>query len=186
MKALAVLLFCAVAAAPALTAQTPAPAALSPAAVANPVVWSANQIYDRQSKYMIAAAEQMPADKYSFHPTPDQWTFAKIISHVAAANGGVCGLLSDQPSPATVKVAETASKPELVAAVKASFAFCDTVMANLHDNKLGDPITYFRGARVPRARALVELTDDLEDHYSQMASYLRLNGMLPPSAAPKK
>ena len=188
MKALLAVLITGLIATPALTAQAPADAApvppLSPTIAANPVVWSANQIYDRQSKWMITAAEQMPADKYGYHPTPDQWSFAKIISHVAAANGGVCGLLSDQPSPATVKVADTATKPELVAAVKASFAFCDTVMANLHDDKLGDPIIYFRGAHVPRA--LIELTDDLEDHYSQMASYLRLNGMLPPSATPKK
>ena len=33
---------------------------------------------------------------------------------------------------------------------------------------------------------MLELTDDLEDHYSQLASYLRLNGMLPPSATPAK
>jgi len=186
MKALAVLLFSTLAASPALTAQAPTPP--PPVVTSNPVVWSANQIYERQSKYMVAAAEEMPAEKYGYHPTPDQWSFAKIISHVAGSNGGVCGLLSDQPAPAAVKVAETATKPELVAAVKASFAFCDTVIANLHDDKLGDTITYFRGARVPRARALIELTDDLEDHYSQMAAYLRLNGMLPPSAtpAPKK
>ncbi len=185
MKATFSLLFLGLAASPALIAQTPA-APPPPVVTSNPIVWSASQIYDRQSKFMIAAAEQMPADKYSYHPTPDQWTFAKIVSHVAAANGGVCGLLSDQPAPAATRVAETASKPELVAAVKASFDFCGKVMDNLHDDKLGDTITYFRGARVPRARALFELTDDLEDHYSQMASYLRLNGMLPPSAAPKK
>ena len=185
MKALLVLLITGLIAAPATPAQV-APPPQPPVVTSNPVVWSANQIYERQSKYMVAAAEEMPADKYGYHPTPDQWSFAKIISHVAGSNGGVCGLLSDQPAPAAVKVAETATKPELVAAVKASFAFCDTVMANLHDDKLGDTITYFRGARVPRARALIELTDDLEDHYSQMASYLRLNGMLPPSATPKK
>jgi hypothetical protein len=54
------------------------------------------------------------------------------------------------------------------------------------DAQLGDTITYFGGAKKPRARALVELTDDLEDHYSQLASYLRLKGMLPPSAQGKK
>ena len=181
MKALLALLI-----APALLAQTPAPP--PPVVTSNPVVWSATQVYARQSKFMVAAAEEMPAEKYSYHPTPDQWTFAKIISHVAASNGGVCGLLSDTPAPPTVKVAETATKPELIAALNASFDFCGKVLDNLHDNKLGDTITYFRGAQVPRARALIELTDDLEDHYSQMASYLRLNGMLPPSAtpAPKK
>jgi hypothetical protein len=181
MKALLALLI-----APALLAQTPTPAPPPPVVTSNPVVWSANQIYARQSKFMVAAAEEMPAEKYSYHPTPDQWTFAKILSHVAASNGGVCGLLSDTPAPPAVKVAETASKPELLAALNASFDFCGKVLDNLHDDKLGDTITYFRGARVPRARALIELTDDLEDHYSQMASYLRLNGMLPPSAAPKK
>ena len=39
---------------------------------------------------------------------------------------------------------------------------------------------------MPRATALVLLPVDLADHYSQMAAYLRLNGMLPPSAQPKK
>jgi len=186
MKALFALLLTSLATTPALLAQAPAAAPPPPVVTNNPVVWSARQIYDRQSKYMVAAAEEMPADKYSYHPTPDQWAFAKIISHVAGSNGGVCGLLSDKPAPDTVKVPETASKAELIAAVKASFDFCSTVLDNLHDDKLGDTITYFRGARVPRARALIELTDDLEDHYSQMAAYLRLNGMLPPSAPPKK
>ena len=173
--------------APLLCAQAPsAPAAPPAAATANPVVWSANQIYSREAKYMIAAADQMPEEKYSYHPTPDQWTFAKMVSHVAQSNGNLCAVLSDTPAPATVKVSETASKAELTAALKASFDFCGQALDNLQDAKLGDTITFFRGARVPRARALLELTADLPDHYSQMASYLRLNGMLPPSAAPKK
>ena len=50
---------------------------------ANPVVWSAKMLYELDSKNMIAAAEEMPADKYSYHPTPDQWTFGKVVSHIA-------------------------------------------------------------------------------------------------------
>lgn len=50
--------------------------------VSNPVVTSAKEIFQRQSGYMVAAAEQMPADKYGYHPTPDQWTYGKIVSHV--------------------------------------------------------------------------------------------------------
>ncbi|MEO6802037.1 MAG: hypothetical protein ABI197_02195, partial [Granulicella sp.] len=74
----------------------------------------------------------------------------------------------------------------LVAAVKASFGYCDQALANLQDAQLGDTITFFRGAKKPRARALLELTGDLEDHYSQMAGYLRMNHLIPPSAAPAK
>jgi hypothetical protein len=108
------------------------------------------------------------------------------VSHLAGSNGGLCAILSDGKAPETTKVAETASKAELTAALKASFDYCDTVMGGLTDAKLGDTVTFFRGAKVPRARALIEITGDLEDHYSQMASYLRASGMLPPSAAPKK
>lgn len=159
-----------------------APLVVSAQETANPVVSSAREIYARQSKYIAAAAEQMPADKYNYHPTPDQWTFGKIISHVAQSDFAVCAMLSGAPAPEVPKVTETDPKDTLVTAVKASFEFCDKALASLQDSQLGDTITYFRGAQKPRARALVELTDDLEDHYSQMASYLRLNGMTPPSA----
>jgi hypothetical protein len=163
------------------------PAATPPAAaMANPVVWSANEIYARQEKYILASAEEMPADKYSFHPTPEQRSFGWIVSHLAGSNGGLCAILSDGTAPPATKVAETASKAELTAALKASFEYCDKVMAGLTDAKLGDTVTFFRGAKVPRARALIEITGDLEDHYSQMAGYLRLSGMLPPSATQAK
>ena len=36
------------------------------------------------------------------------------------------------------------------------------------------------------AFALIALTNDWADHYSAAAMYLRLNGLLPPTAQPKK
>lgn len=166
---------------PALWAQAPA----SPEAAANPVVSSAKMLYQRDAKNMIAAAEEMPADKYSYHPTPDQWTFGKLVSHIAQSNGSLCGALSGTTAPASVHVSDTASKDELVAGLKASFDFCGPVLDNLTDAKLGESITVFHRT-MPRAMALVLLPSDLADHYSQMAAYLRLNGMLPPSAQPRK
>ena len=168
--------------APALSAaQAPTPAA----STLNPVASSAQQIYARQAKNLVAAADEMPADKYTYRPTPEQMTFAKIVSHVAQSNGALCGLLSGTPAPTAVKVNETASKQDLIAALNASFEFCGNAMDHLQDSQLGDSVT-FRGNSLPRARALLELTGDLQDHYSQMAGYLRLNGLLPPSAGPRK
>jgi uncharacterized damage-inducible protein DinB len=152
---------------------------------ANPVVSTAREIFARQSKFIVAAAEQMPPDKYSYHPTPDQWSFAKITSHIATSGNAICAMLSSTAAP-TGKVSDTDSKDTIVAALKTSFEYCDKALTNLTDAQLGDTITYFRGEKKPRARALIELTDDVEDHYSQMAGYLRLNGLTPPSAQPKK
>ena len=152
--------------------------------VANPVVTSAKEIFARQSGWMMAAAEEMPADKYGYKPTADQWTYGKIVAHVAQANYHVCAMLNDATAPAGT-YSDTSSKEVLAAALKGSFDFCQKALDGLEDARLGDTITYFGGAKKPRARALIELTDDLEDHYSQMASYLRLNGMLPPSVKKK-
>lgn len=183
-RALCVMILMPLAAVPLLPAQTPA-APLPAEATANPVVWSAKLLYDRDAKNMIAAAEEMPEDKYSYHPTADQWSFGKLVAHVAQSNGGLCGLLAGTEAPATLHVSETASKTDLVAALKASFDYCGPVLDGLTDAKLAGTITVFHRP-MPRAMALVLLPTDLADHYSQMAAYLRLNGMLPPSAQPKK
>jgi hypothetical protein len=152
---------------------------------ANPVVDSAREMFDQQSKYMMAAAAEMPEAKYGFRPTPEQWTFGKTVAHVVGGNDHVCAMLADVASP-KVTVTDASSKEELAAALKESFNFCGKALDNLKDTQMGDAITFFGGAKKPKARALAELVADLSDHYSQMASYLRLNGLLPPSAQPKK
>ena len=157
-----------------------------PAQTTNPIVSSAKEIYTRQAKYIVAAFEEMPAEKYSYHPTPPQQSFAKLALHIVEVNGLVCTMLSGSPAPVTAKLSDGDSKQTLITAVKGSFAFCDKAVGNLQDSQLGDTITFFGGAKKPRARALFELTVDLEDHYSQMAGYLRLNGLTPPSATPHK
>ena len=169
----------ALAAGPVLAAS--APKAPSAEAAANPVVSSAKMFYGHDAKNIIAAAEEMPANKYSYRPTAGQWTFGKLISHVAQSNGFMCGALSGMHAPATLNVSPTASKSDLVAGLKASFGFCNTALNSVTDAKLGSTITFFHH-QMPRAGALISLTSDLADHYSQMAGYLRLNGMLPPSA----
>src|SRR5580698_9124524 len=166
---------------------TTAPLALHAQATANPVVSSAKEITDRQTKFIIAAAEEMPADKYTFKPTDAQWTFGKAIAHLVDANNFVCPLLTTAPpAPRGKPTDDAVSKDVLVSQLKASFAVCDKAMAGLNDSQLGDTITFFGGKPAPRARALMEVVGDLEDHYSQLASYLRLNNLVPPSAQPKK
>src|SRR6204780_5263597 len=90
----------------------------------NPVVASAKEIFQRQSGYMVTAAEQMPADKYGYHPTPDQWTYGKIVSHVVQANFGVCGMLSGDGPGTGPAVTDTTPKEPLVPILKQKFENC--------------------------------------------------------------
>ena len=57
-----------------MLAQTNAPAATA----SNPVVNTVRLLEERQSKNLIGAADEMPAEKYSYHPTPEQMSFAHL------------------------------------------------------------------------------------------------------------
>jgi uncharacterized damage-inducible protein DinB len=143
------------------------------------------EILPRRQKTLIAAAEQMPADKYSFKPTPEQMTFGKLMLHVTESNNFLCAKASDSEEPKSPALKENDDKEKLVAALKASFDYCSTALAKVDDSKLGDPVELFGGQKATRAFALFALSNDWADHYAAAAQYLRLNGMLPPTAQKK-
>ncbi|MFZ0640284.1 MAG: DinB family protein [Candidatus Acidiferrales bacterium] len=155
------------------------------AASANPVSDSVRQMVAQHAKAIAAAAEEMPADKYSYHPTPQQITFGHLIMHLAQSNTFLCSAIAGTKAPDQGALAETDPKDKLVAALKTSFDYCTGVLDKTDDSKLGEMIT-IRNRSVPRAMIMITLVADLYDHYSAEAAYLRLNGMLPPTAQPRQ
>lgn len=156
----------------------------APETTANPVTTTVRQLVDRQSKNIVAAAEEMPAEKYDYHPTEGQMSFAHLISHIIESNNFLCAKISDQAEPKS-EVKDTDGKAKLVPALKASFDYCTAALEKADDSKLGDTVTLYRGRKAPRAAALIGLTNDFADHYGAAAMYLRLNGLLPPTAQKK-
>lgn len=160
-------------------------AAHAQAPAGNAVVSTAQRSLQRFTRNLTGAAETMPAEKYGYRPTPEEMSFGESIAHIAEVNNFSCSKFADVPMPAT-KVTDKDSKEKLVAALKESFDYCAQTLAKLDDAKLEDPITFFGGRPATRAAAVFELIDDLSDHYATLSVYLRLNGLLPPSAQPKK
>jgi DinB superfamily len=154
--------------------------------VANPVSSFVKQQVARYNKNMVAAAEAMPAEKYSFKPTPEMNTFAHLTIHITEGNNTLCSKISGAPPPASVKLVDADSKDKLVAGLKASFDFCASALANVDDSKLGEPMVLFGSFSSSRAGALIALSSGFADHYGAQAIYLRLSGILPPTAQPKK
>jgi uncharacterized damage-inducible protein DinB len=135
----------------------------------------------RMGKNLIAAAQAMPADKYTFKPTPAQMSFGAIVLHLVAGNDILCGLIGNTKAATRAKLQPTDAKDKLVSQLTESFKFCDAALANVDDSKLSEPLEMF-GEKTTRAGAMIETTGDWADHYSQAAIYLRLNGKLPPTA----
>jgi uncharacterized damage-inducible protein DinB len=153
----------------------------------NPVTAVAKEILPRQQKNLVAAVEEMPADKFAYKPTEQQMTFGHLVLHIIESNNYLCSKIGDVPEvKAAAPLKDSDGKVKLVAALTASFEFCSTVLGKVDDSKLGDEVELFGGRKGPRAFALIALTNDWADHYSSAAMYLRLNGLLPPTAQPKK
>jgi hypothetical protein len=153
----------------------------------NPVTSAVKEILPRQQKNLVAAAEEMPAEKYAYKPTEKQMTFGHLVLHVIESNNHLCSKMSDtpEPKPATA-VKETDGKDKLVPALKSSFDFCATALGKMDDSKLADEVELFGGRKGSRGFALIALTNGWADHYSAAAIYLRLSGLLPPTAQSKK
>ena len=102
-----------------------------------------------RQKNTVAAIEAMPAEQFSFKPTPEQMSFGHLAAHIVEANYFFCSKVGDVPQPKVEGLTEAAGKENLVAAVKASFEFCGTALAKAEDSKLGDPIKDFTGKIAP-------------------------------------
>ena len=157
---------------------------VAPAAVAaqgNPVADAARMMAKDNAKNLLAAAEEMPADKYDFRATPAQMSFGQLIAHIARDNHTTCSTIAGtNPGPRS-KLTAADGKEKLVAALKASLDECSAALDGLKDAALGDTVTWYGGSTT-RAMAVIGLQADWGDHSSLQAVYLRLNGILPPTA----
>jgi uncharacterized damage-inducible protein DinB len=161
-------------------------AQITPAQAKNPVSAALRDILPGRQKNTVAAVEAMPADKFSYKPSADQRTFGQLVVHMAETNYLLCSKAAAVPAPKAEEMKDTDSKDKFVAALKASFDFCSDALAKMDDSKLAETTEGFGGKQVTRAWLSLVLAGTWADHYAEAAMYLRLNGILPPSAQPKK
>jgi uncharacterized damage-inducible protein DinB len=147
----------------------------------SPVSDALRQMLAGREKNTVAAFEEMPAGKYDYKPTADQMTFRHLAAHIVDGNNYFCANVGDVPQP-KVDFTGKESKEQLVAAMKASFDLCHTALDKADDSKLTSEIKWFDGKPRARAWAALGLASSWADHYGMAAMYLRLNGLVPPSA----
>jgi hypothetical protein len=167
------------------SAMASAQQAKDPAPIKDPVTTVVRAILERQRNNLVAAVDEMPADKFGFKPTPDQMTFGHLVLHMFESNISLCNKVSHMPLPPIGKPPGE-EKVKLLAYLNKSFDYCQSALSQVDDSMLGQTIEGYGGKPQPVAWGLIALTNDWADHYSAAAQYLRLNGLLPPTAEPKK
>jgi hypothetical protein len=140
---------------------------------------------------LLKMAEKMPAEYYSFKPSPEIETFGQRVAHISGANLRICRGINgntgnDQPR---VRVSTT-SRTELIAALKESAA-CDSVFDSLTDSAALEKISSRLGGPFPpdpmrtKLSTLYNIIRHSNEMYGYMCVYLRLKGIVPPSSAPE-
>lgn len=152
----------------------------SPATSNKAVVQQFVNYADHFGGWLVEAFDSIPAARYDYRPTAIQQSFGYIAQHVEDANYALCERITSMKHLRTAKdsLADTIKakwpKDTLVARLRASLRYCDAAMEGLTD------IT------PASANRLIAFETDLAEHYSQVANYMRLVGLVPPSALPQK
>lgn len=164
-------------------------------APANPVTTALRNRTLGMQRNIAQAFDSIPESKFSYKPTPAQLSIGYIAQHLVSDNYLFCNNFGAMKATQAARDTATADsvkamwpKDSLVSKLKASFAFCESALAQLDDAKLGEAVTLsFNGRSFPTTRASMALGHalDLADHYSQLANYMRLNNITPPTALPR-
>jgi uncharacterized damage-inducible protein DinB len=175
----------------ALAAQQPP----APNTAGGPMTTTFRNRINNLQRFLAQAFDSIPADKFGYKPTPAQQSVGYVAQHLASDNYFFCNNFGDkkatrpeeESAPDTVK--QHWPKDKLVASLKASFAFCQDAFTQLDDAKLAETMSVAgpnnTTRQVPRMSAVFGHAMDMQDHYAQIANYMRLNGMLPPTALPR-
>ena len=141
------------------------------------------------------AFDSIPESKFSYKPTPAQLSIGYIAQHLASDNYFFCDKFAAAKPTLAAEDTTTADsvkakwpKAKLVSKLKESLAYCEQALGQVTDANLGEAVTMTFGGQsrsTTRAAMVLGHALDLADHYSQIANYMRLNNMIPPTALPR-
>jgi uncharacterized damage-inducible protein DinB len=141
-------------------------------------------IYGSVGKIFIESAKKMPEAALTYKPVDSVRTFAEILGHAAASQYFFCSIIRGESRPAPKLDAKTASREELIAAVETAFAYCDEAYADLTDASGAAPVK-FMNDEMPKLTLLGVNNMHLMEHYGNLVTYMRMNGIVPPTSDPE-
>jgi len=132
---------------------------------------------------LVKLGGAMPADKYSFKPTPELRSFAEQLTHVAGAHVAFLRGIDPKVTPPTLNLKATA-KDEVLKVLADSFDFGAAILKDKSDAALtaaAPTAPPFLGPSTG-ARLVYRAMGHTWDEYGVMTVYLRLNGIVPPAS----
>jgi hypothetical protein len=158
---------------------------------ARPLAAVIQRTFNIGANYLLMAAEMMPESAYSFRPTLDVRNFGQQINHSTSSHYSFCnqaglppGVTRQSPPP----LAQVTAKAQIVKALEDSINYCNTVLMAASETWLMEIAPRVGGSSsglVEGIRAHAFLYNNVHDteDYGTITTYLRMNGVVPPSSA---
>ena len=127
---------------------------------------AARRSFTEVSRWVLAAANLVPAERYDYRPVQTVRTFGQLIAHVADAYGYYCGRASGRNVDWSDAIEKgPTDKATLLEKLAEAQTECDVVFAG-------------RSSIGP----LVENVGHTSLHYGNIVTYIRMLGLVPPSS----
>jgi uncharacterized damage-inducible protein DinB len=144
--------------------------------------------YNTLKRNLTGAADKMPAENFSFRPTPEVRTYAELFAHTIDTQVYFCNLVKGGANPTAGKNLEktVTDKAGVVQMVKDGFAYCDDMFAGLTDEKLPTMLTIGPAGKSYQSALGNQATFVVvhgNEHYGNIVTYMRIKGIVPPSSA---
>ena len=137
--------------------------------------------YARLKGIMLASAEKMPEESYSFKPVDTVRSYGQLVGHLADAQYLFCSIALGEKNPAPNVEKTKTSKADLIAALKEAEAYCDKAYDTMTDASGAQMVKLF-GNDTPKLDVLVVNNMHNMEHYGNMVTYMRIKGIVPPTS----
>jgi uncharacterized damage-inducible protein DinB len=110
-------------------------------------------------------------------------TLGQILAHVANSNYAFCSGVAGEENPSSENLEETkTTKAEIKEALADAFAYCQGVYENMTDERGSEMVPFFGGQEYARSAILAFNSAHNYEHYGNLVTYMRINGITPPTS----
>ena len=151
----------------------------------NPISDAIRSQWNSAKRNLQQSAEMMPEGSYDYRPVDGVRNFGEILSHVAGANYVFCAAAKGEKSPFAEEHFEKAAttRAAIIKATADAIAYCDGAYTALTDATAGQMVAQpFGEGQTPRTAVLVGNIGHVNEHYGNLVTYFRINGIVPPSS----
>ena len=129
-------------------------------------------------EFTLAVAEAMPTESYDFKPNPEELSFGRLMTHIAAQNSDSCA-----SAAGTKPLAEPTAtdKETAIKFLTDSFDKCTKELDAMPPEQLNKEVYKFQDQPVLAREALWYTFTHMAHHRGQAEVYLRVKNIKPPA-----